>query len=243
MADKEKFASLIQTNIENHEYHLTTVIGNTEPRYVYSIGLNNLFGFELVFAGGTYYLYDDVFKIFEGIIKELKNRKDALKQQIIIESLGAFSLSNVDESWGKLMLLGAFDYYQTKHINAFQINPDATHFTHDIPNMSKKLNILSEPIWQWLVREWDYGVPADSTVITNINALLGEPITEVVRCEINEWEMFAGNGPELDSKDMRVLPLGTMIGIDKSLLPTINLPVGKGLRRDSSLDSDWNNWD
>jgi len=38
---------------------------------------------------------------------------------------------------------------------------------------------LPEPIWQWLVRKWEYSVPEKLTVTTNLEALQGEPITEL----------------------------------------------------------------
>jgi len=138
-------------------------------------------------------------------------------------------------------MLGVFDYYGTHEISAFQIIPDQNHSTLDIPNMSKKWDSSSEPVWQWLGREWDYAVPANSTIVTNIQALLGEPITEVMRLANNEWEMFAGPGPDVQRENMRVVSLGTILGIDKSILPATSLEIGKGLWRDST-DSDWNNW-
>ena len=237
----EDFKKLIQSNIDQYEYHVTVVRGALQPRYAYTIGLIGLFNFELIFAGGIYYLKDDLLQIFNEIVKELKREDYSHDKEVKVGSLGTFSLLCVNPSWSKLMLLGVFDYYKTSDVRAFQIIPDSNHYTLDIPNMSKEWNVSSEPVWQWLVRKWDYGVPENSTVVTNINALLGEAVTEVMRCEDNEWEMFAGAGPEVQKKDMRVVSLGTILGIDRTLLPAINLEIGKGLWRESA-DSDWNNW-
>ncbi|WP_133989690.1 hypothetical protein [Dinghuibacter silviterrae] len=137
--------------------------------------------------------------------------------------------------------LGVIDYYETNDIKSLQIIPDFHHYTLDVPDTSPKWDVNLNPIWQWLDRKWDYNVPENSTVVTNINALLGEAITEVMRWEENEWEMFAGPGPERDKKDMRVVPLGTMLGIDKMLLPAIDLRIGKGLWREGD-NSEWNDW-
>lgn len=242
MSEKNQFLELINSNIEKYKFHLTTVNSPTEPRYIYSIGLKELFGFELIFAGAINYLKEEVSQIFEEIFEHLKKGENMADKKIKVGNIGNFSFSNVDESWSKLMMLGVFDYYKIKEINAFQIIPDLSHFTLDTPDMSKQFNVSSEHVWQWLVKEWDYNVPANSTVTTNVAALLGKPITEIVRCEVNEWEMFAGPGPDVEFKDMRIVSLATMIGIDRSLSPSINLDIGDGLWRESS-NSDWNKWD
>jgi Domain of unknown function (DUF4262) len=239
--EKKQFLELIQSNIDKYQYHLTTVSSKTEPRYVYTIGLSDLFEFELIFAGGIIFLKDDLSLIFNIIIQELKNEKKTINRKITVGDLGNFSLSTVDSSWIKLMMLGVFDHYKKNDITAFQIMPDLDHYTLDIPKMSNEWTASSEPVWQWLVREWDYDVPKNSTVVTNINALLGESITEVMRCENDEWEMFAGAGPDVAEKDVRVVSLGTILGIDKTLIAAINIDNGKGLWRDSG-ESEWNNW-
>jgi hypothetical protein len=239
--DKKQFLELIQSNIFKHEYHVTTVSSATEPRYAYTIGLSDLFNFELIFAGGIIFLKDDLSVIFDTIVERLKSERKTKNTKITIDTLGTFSLSKVDSSWSALMMLGVFDYYNCNNINAFQIIPDLDHRTLDIPNMSIELQTSLEPVWQWIVREWDYLAPKNSTVITNIEALLGEPITEVTRWENDEWEMFAGAAPDVPKENVRVIPLATILGIDKTLLPVINLDIGKGLWRDSSKSS-WNNW-
>jgi hypothetical protein len=239
--DKKQFLELIRSNIDKYHYHVTIVGSMTAPRYAYTIGLSDLFNFELIFAGGIIFLKDDLSLIFSTIVEELKNQKNTVNQKITIDGSGAFSLSVVDPSWSKLMMLGVFDYYKISEITTFQIVPDPNHHTLDIPNMSNEWSISSEPVWQWLVREWDYDVPENSTVVTNIDAMLGESITEVTRWENDTWEMFAGAGSDVLKEDARVVSLGTILGIDKTLLPSINLDIGKGLWRDNG-DSDWNNW-
>lgn len=237
MDEKSEFLNLIRSNIGKYGYHITIVNSPIEPRYAYTVGLSEIYNFELIFAGGIYYLKEELFQIFDAIIKELKIGN----QKVTIDSLGTFSLSNVDTSWSQFMMLGVVDYYKLGIIKAFQIIPDPHHYTLDIPDMSKELDISKEPVWQWLVRKWDYTIPENSTVVTNIDAMLGEAITEVVRCENDEWEMFAGAGPDVQKEDIRVVSLGTIIGIDKSLLPALSLNIGKGLWRESG-DSDWNSW-
>jgi len=90
------------------------------------------------------------------------------------------------------MLLGVFDYYRRADVQAYQIMPDSNHFTNDIPDMSKEWSVSTEHVWQWLNRKWSYNIPESSTVIINLYALQGESITELMRWEQDEWEMFAG---------------------------------------------------
>lgn len=239
--DKKSFKELIQSNIDRHGHHITIVGGGVEPRFAYTIGLHKRLKFELVFAGGVYYLKDEVLRIFQEVVNNLGIDSDYTSKKISVDPLGEFSLSPVDSSWSKLMLLGVFDIYKNSEIGAYQIVPDAAHFTLDIPDMSKKWSLSTEPVWQWLARKWDYEVPEDSQVVTNLGALQGEPITELTRWEDGEWEMFAGAGPDIEKKDMRVVSLGTILGIDKPLLPAIHLEIGKGLWR-TDQDSEWQNW-
>ncbi len=241
MDRKRQFLDLIKSNIDKYEYHITRVISIIEPRYAYTIGLSELLGFELIFAGGIIFLNDDLSLIFSTIVKELGKKKATLDLKISVGTLGIFSLSSVDSSWSELMMLGVFDYYNTENINAYQIIPDSDHHTLDIPKMSNKFNVLSEPVWQWLVNKWDYAVPENSIAITNIDALKGATITEVARWEDNEWEMFAGAGPDVQKEDIRVISLGTMLGIDRTLFRVLGLAIGEGLWRDT-VDSEWNNW-
>ncbi len=239
--EEGKFAELVQSHINQYGYHVTIVGSYACPRFAYTIGLTRLFSFELIIAGGIVYMKNELMQIFTAVALELKKTMNLEKKKILIGKLGAFSFSCVHPSWSKLMMLGVFDYYKTDTARAYQIIPDSEHYTLDIPDMSKEWDESAEPVWQWLVRKWDYPVPENSTVVTNIQALRGEQITEVVRWEPDGWEMFAGPGPDVKKEDTRVATLGTMLGIDKTLLPAIYLGIGKGLWRDSR-DSEWNNW-
>lgn len=241
MNQREQFLNLIQANIDKYGYHLTIVNSSIEPRYAYTIGLTEVLGFELIFAGGIYYMKNDLYTIFAEIIKELKEKSGVANKSITIGDLGSFSCSNVDQSWIKLTMLGVFDFYKQDQIDACQIFPSKEYYTLDIPNMSNEFSVPLNPVWQWLVREWDYHVPPDSTAITNLDALKGEVITEVMRWEKNEWEIFAGAGPDVLKEDKRVVSLGTLLAIDESLEPVVNLEIEKGMWRDKN-DREWHPW-
>lgn len=239
--NKQQFLDLIRSNIQDHEFHVTIVNSAIQPRFAYTIGLTRLLGFELIFAGGIIFLKNDLWLIFDTIVGQLKKHRNLLNRKVAVDNLGSFSFAPVDPSWSKIMMLGVYDYYKTDAINAFQIIPDAEHHTLDIPHMSDKWGGPSDPVWRWLDDVWTYAVPENSTVATNIAVMMGEPITEVTRWEENEWEMFAGEGTEVEKDDMRVVSLGTIFGIDKTLISAIDLPIGKGLWRLDG-DAEWNNW-
>lgn len=242
MIDKADFFKIIHANIDSVGYHITLVNGIDLPRFAYTIGCKEIFGAEIIFAGGEYYSSDNISLIIGRLVEELKKAEDWQSLSLSAESLGSFTLSEVDKSWSKLLALGAYDFYNLSDIQFLQILPDRHHYTIDVPDMSEQFTVSVHKIWQWLVREWDYPVPRNSTVVTNLNLLYGEKATEVTRWEEDEWEIFSGSGPDTPKEAIRVVPLGVLLGYDKSLEPSIHLELGKGLWRDA-IDLIWNKWD
>tara|TARA_R110002050_G_scaffold137538_1_gene261152 strand:- start:3745 stop:4467 length:723 start_codon:yes stop_codon:yes gene_type:complete len=239
MTDREIFKKKIKSNIDKFGYHVTLVTSTTEPRYAYTIGLYQQFHLELVFAGGIFFMKDQVLTIFETIVNELTNNRDVSK--VCVHDLGIFSLSKVDKSWSELMLLGVYDFFDINDFNAIQVCPDNNHYTLDIPDLSRKFEPSTESVWKWLKDDWKYPISKDITVVTNLDALKGKAITEVMRWEEDEFEMFAGAGPEVEREDIRVVPLATLLGIDESIHEVLKLKVGKGIWREDR-DSLWNDW-
>jgi hypothetical protein len=238
---KDDFLSRIQSNISEHGYHVTVVSGGALPRFAYTIGCKNSLGAEFIFAGGEYYSQVQLGEIIAEIVSLAKKKPDWLNLSISITPLGTFSISKADASWSKLLLLGAFDYYNQPEIEVWQILPDGQHHTLDIPNMSQAFDIGSEPVWQWLSRKWDYPIPNTSMAVSNLQVLFGAKATEVTRWEKDEWEIFAGAGPDVQKEDMRIVPMGILLGIDKSLEPAAHLAIGKGIWRDN-IELEWNEW-
>jgi hypothetical protein len=241
MIERPELFKRISSDIERVGYHLTLVAGNILPRFAYTIGGINTFGSELIFAGGELYSRYDLSNIFSHAFDELKRGVQWKDVSIDLGSLGTFSLSLVHRSWCKLLALDAFDFYNEQEIKALQILPDRKHHTLDIPDLSTEFEGESNPVWQWLTREWDVPIPNDSMAVTNIEVLFGTRATEVMRWEENEWEIYAGAGPDVPKEDMRTVPLAVLTGIDKSLEPAMHLPIGKGLWRDP-IALVWNNW-
>ncbi|SEB75082.1 hypothetical protein SAMN04489761_1656 [Tenacibaculum sp. MAR_2009_124] len=62
-----------------------------------------------------------------------------------------------------------------------------------------------------------------------------------MRWKDDYWEMFVGDSSDIPDEDVRVVPLGAMIGIDDSLIPAIDLINGNGLWRESK-EFEWQEW-
>ena len=242
MIQREEFLRRIKANIEQHGHHVTMVTGGQIPRFAYTIGCLETLGSEFIFAGGEYYSQYDISKVFDEIVAVAKMESDWYGKSISVESLGDFSIAQADKSWSELLTLGVFDYHNQTEIKVWQILPDANHRTLDVPDMSVAFEVAAQPVWQWLSRKWDYPVPSSSMAITNLTVLFGEKATEVTRWEKDEWEIFSGAGPDIPKEEMRIVPLGLLLGIDKSLEPVVHLEIGKGLWRDSA-ELTWNDWE
>ncbi len=239
---RQSALDLIRSNIEQRGHHIYLVAGEGPlPRFAYSIGISERVGSELVFAGALFYSAEEVACIINSIASSLDKHTNWDKKNIRIESLGSFSLRPVDSSWVNALMLGAIDFYGNQCISALQIVPDTDHWTIDIPNMTQPLNSIAEPVWRWLLESWDFSILSSSVATTNLSALRGVPITEAARWEEDQWELFAGAGPDVLPADIRVTPIGTLLAVDKSLGSVIDLQVGQACWRES-LELEWHPW-
>jgi hypothetical protein len=236
----ETMLERIRQNIVRSGQHVYVVSGGEIPRFAYTIGVSESVGVELIFPGAIFYMKDEVVKIINYIAGQLRAQRD--RKIFELNGLGSFTLRKTHSSWAEKFMLGAFDYYKKRDIPALQVVPDKTHWTIDVPDMSTEWSPSSEPVWRWLDAEWNFPVPNDSTVATNLAALRGERITEVMRCSEDEWEMFAGSGTDVTKDEMRVVALGTLVAADNSLVPAMNLMTEEGFWRDANLDSEWHPW-
>jgi hypothetical protein len=237
---REQALKEIQSNIAELGRHVYVVSASPTPRFAYTIGCSEVLGAEIIFAGASFYSLDEVVKIINYIAVNLQSQDAAEATSFEVSSCGSFSLRSVDISWVKMLMLGALDYYQKSSIPAIQIVPDEAHWTVDVPDLTEPWSSITAPAWQWLREPWMFPVPSKSTAITNLDALRGERITEAMRWEEGEWELFAGAGPEVPKDSIRVVPLGTLVAADASLEPVVNLRIGDGLWRD--VDSMWHPW-
>jgi hypothetical protein len=235
----QKALEAIRQNIARSGHHIYLIAGDGQtPRFAYTIGATESIGFELILAGAIFYMKDDVLTIINGILAQMRAQLGS--NVFEVGGQGSFTLRDVHSSWARELLLGAFDYYREREIRVHQIVPDEAHWTIDVPDMGTPWSAEQEPVWRWLREPWDYGVPEKSTAVTNLAALRGSRITEVVRWEDDYWEIFAGAGPDVSKDEMRVVPLGSLIATDASLARVLSLNIGAGVWRDA--DSDWHPW-
>jgi hypothetical protein len=240
--DRRRTAALeeIRQNIAVKGHHIYVVSGAPEPRFVYTIGLSEKLGAELILAGAIFYVLEEVVRIVNEIAAKLEPKVAWETLSCTVDSCGSFFLRKTDASWANALMLGALDFYQATEVPAFQIVPDKDHWTIDVPDMSNPWTTNTAGAWRCLHEPWTHPVPVKSTAVTNLAALQGERITEATRWEEDGWEIFAGAGPDVSSNEMRVVPLGTLLESDESLEAVVHLPIGKGLWRDST--SDWHSW-
>ncbi len=237
---REGLLRRIEENIATHGHHTTLVKQSVVPRFAYTIGMTDRHLPELILAGAIGYGGDDVGKIINSIGDSMKRGK-SVESAFAVDPLGVFSLQRVGRSWMRPLMLGAAQRYGDDKYDAVQIVPDRQHSTLDTPNLASEAGPLKDCVWMWLCREWPYAVPSDALVVTNMKFLRGERATEVARWEEAECEMFAGPGPDVAPGEMRIVPIGTALGIDRTLEWILTLPVGKGGWRDGEA-GDWQPW-
>ncbi|WP_145078102.1 hypothetical protein [Aureliella helgolandensis] len=139
------------------------------------------------------------------------------------------------------MLLGAEDIYGIPSVRAYQIAPDQSHWTSDIPNLAIPWSLRTETLCRWLKDRWDLPFSEESIAITNLDALAGYCITEAVRWGNSEWELFSGGGDEVAESEARKIPLATLFAFDSSLQPVTELQVGEGGWRED-IGSELQRW-
>lgn len=231
----------IRRNIEEAGCHIYVVTGGPTPRFAYTIGLRESLGAELLFAGGLLYERDDVLVIINELRAQRATAPTDLASEIVVPEVGSFTLRETHRSWTRALLLGALDYYEVADVDAYQIVPDAEHHTLDVPDTTTEWSATREPAWQWLHEPWQHPVSPTSTALTNLAALRGAPITEACRWEDDYWELFAGPSPDVDKRDLRLVPLGCLLGIDSSLEHVVGLGVDEGVIRETGTHP-WSPW-
>lgn len=238
---RQRALNEIREHIAKFGFHIYVVTGGGDPHFGYTIGLTESLGAELILPGTYFYKLDDVSKVIERIIGKLSPPVAWDTASVDADPWGVFSFRHVHVSWATALMLGAFDYYPGKNIEAYQIVPDETHWTIDVPDLSQPWGPNQAPGWRCLKEEWKYPVPNDSMALTDLGVLRGGRITEVMRWEEDQWEIFSGYGPGIPEAERRVIPLGVLLEADKSLLPAVDLRVETGFWRDEE-EPEWHPW-
>jgi hypothetical protein len=235
---RQKALNEIREHIAEYGFHTYVVTGGGKPHFGYTIGLTESLGAELILPGTYFYELDDVSIVIKSIIGKLA---PPVPWDVSVDAppWGTFSFRPAHMSWATVLMLGAFDYYRGRSIEAFQIVPDEEHWTIDVPDLSQPWSPTAAPGWRWLKEEWKYPVPKDSMALTDLTVLRGGRIAEVMRWEEDQWEIFSG--PDIPESERRVIPLGVLLDADKSLLPAVDLRVETGFWRDEE-DTEWHPW-
>ncbi|MBS2018399.1 MAG: DUF4262 domain-containing protein [Deltaproteobacteria bacterium] len=240
-ATRERALARIRDNIERFGHHIYLIADDeTMPRYAYTIGLLPDLGHELVFAGGALYEGEEVGAIVNRVAAKVRKARTRLEPGLSFElgKLGTFTLGSVRREWLELML-GAIDYHGDRRISAVQVLPEEKNWTLDTPRMSKSPGHADNRAWRYWKEDWDPGgAPRDSAVMTNLAALRGEPITQGIRWEEDEWEAFVGPAGKVRKSEFRALRLAVLIAIDDSLAPLRDLSVREGMYREHG-DAPW----
>lgn len=226
----------INHEIKRNGYRITLVMQDICPRFIYTIGLKEKFGYDLIMPGCSE--FDAENSIFT--VKKFIELNFPDRISLNFTRVGNFYLQPSDPSWIELMALGALDFYGG--VTPFmQIRPDESNLTIDTPDLSKAWSLIAEPVWQWLKVPWQHPVPSMSTATTNLAALRGSRVTEAARWAEDEWELFSGSGPDTPEEDIRVMPLATLLGFDPSISEVVNLGVGQAAWRNED-ELSWNDW-
>lgn len=221
---------LIANNIMRHGYHVYVVSGGAVPRWVYTIGLSQSLGYELVLAGGGALLKDSVL----GLISALSSGGEWQRTQTFADECGQFAISPVCEAWKADLLAGANDYYSRK-VDAVQIVPLGALATIDVPDLAFEYTRGTPSAWRWLFEPWPYpNVPKNSEAMVDAHVLHGVPATEAARWEEDYWEVFSSRVEQVAKEDARLIPLGALIGSDPSLEVFSSLSVGQAIQRGSN---------
>lgn len=237
--EREEILELIRRNVRRYGYHVYVISGSRVPRFVYSIGLTDSLGTELLLAGGMFYSAAQARELVAAGQQHLQNNPAA--SALRVPGLGDFQLVDVHRSWVSALLLGATDYYSSQDIAALQILPSGPALTLDTPDMRTPLNVEQHPVWRGLLEPPEPGLTDAAVAVTTLDVLRGAPVTEACRWEEDQWELFSGPAAEVAEEDARVLPLYCMLGMDERLRAVLHLAVGAGLwRRDR--EDEWHEW-
>jgi len=230
--DRQAALETIRSNIAKHGQHVYLILGGAIPSFAYTIGLHPHVGVELIFAGGAFYSRNQIVDVLNETAVALRAGGVARAADSLPTTHGHFALRRAHASWADRLLLGALDYHSLKQVEAIQVVPPDEGRTIDVADLSRPFDPDIEPVWRCLTEPWPYAMSKDSTVVTNLEAMRGEPVTEGLRRKEGAWELFAGADPDVPQNGVFIVPLAMLVAFDPSLLPFTTLPVGAGLRRE-----------
>jgi hypothetical protein len=91
-----------------------------------------------------------------------------------VRFLLCFALDHIRENITETLVVEVvFHYYRGKNVEAYQIVPDESHWTIDVPDLSQPWTQAQAPGWRWLKEEWKYPVSKTSVALTDLPVLRG----------------------------------------------------------------------
>ncbi len=237
--DREEALARIAENIRTHGFHMTAVASGPLPKWVYTVGLRETVGYDLVYAGGAKLSVNGAASIVSAAAAAVTADPGTDR---LVAAGSRLVLHEVDPSWSSALMLAALDFYDTDRVEARQV-VEFQDRAPDTPDMSRPWNPDEQPIWRWLGPEpWPYdAVAAETKTVTNIQALEGQPVTEASHFEEGDWQLIAGLGWEGDQDDLLEVPIGSLLGLDPSLEEITRLEPGKSMWR-GGRGEPWNDW-
>lgn len=241
-SDKDRMLKRIGGNIRDHGRHIYSVTGGYSPRFLYTIGLYEKAGVELLFAGGAFVEAREIASVLNRAAVLIENGHEPSQLHLRCDHLGAMRLVQTDTSWASRLLLGALDYYDLPALPVWQLIPeDVEKSSIDIPNTAEPFREKADPAWRWLEQKCPHDIAQGSMAITDMDLLLGYGASEIMRWEVDEWEIYSGEKPTGEAGTYRV-PLAPLLAFDASLLPALDLAVGRGLIRSFNQDGSAQPW-
>jgi hypothetical protein len=230
--ERELLHAHIRVEIATAGVYAALVQDGQTPRVGYTVGLTEDDLPEVVLAGGMALLAKPVLRTLKSSAVVSRAGRLADGGFLNLPGVGPFRAFTAHPSWARLLLGRARDYYERDDIPALQLVPEGDLRTLDVPDMTAPWDPDAEPIWRWLVEEWDSELPRDALAVTDLDALRGVPIAQAGRWEWSQWQMFTPTTGEVSPDVVRVVPLATLLTIDPSLEPVTRLRVGDVIRRD-----------
>ena len=212
------------------------IVGGTEvPRIVLGIGLTGL-PFDLVCPGFAGFDGDFVARLVAAAAFAL--RDDPALPTLQFDHVGQVDIRSVDQSWLELAWPESAAFHKEAARQLFPLEPSMQ--TIDLPDMSRPWKLEAGD--SWLALSSGSGTGAEGiTVVTNLEAMRGEPATEVARWEDGEFQFLAVDQAAPDHFDAWVTPIGVLVDHDRSLRPLVDTPPGRSWWR-ADGQSPWQHW-
>jgi hypothetical protein len=239
---RDQASSEIKSSIERFGQHIYVVGIGPLPRFAYTIGLSEKsVGAEFILPGAITLPITEVTQLLNDLSALAQSGDFDTSSSYALPNVGTVRLGSVHPTWTRRLLLGAADYYPDKSVSGLQVLLQDEFNTIDTPDLAQEWDPDSAPAWRWLDLPWNYPIPKETTVVTNLRALRGEAITEVSHWEDDEWELMAADSTPISESDLHVIAFGTLLAVDPALEDVLSLPLGSSMRRESH-SSPWEPW-